>query len=142
MASTEFRIDTSDIRRMARDLESTVPGIKKEVGTATKEAGLVVAMEARALSSWSSRIPESVRAAGGLAKVVVRAGNANAPHAAPYEHGGLPGTFRHPVYGNRQVWVQQAARPFLAPALERKAALFEERVYRGVDMVFNAAGFH
>lgn len=71
------------------------------------------------------------KAAG--ASVVVRA--ARAPHARPYEHLGSPGTFRHPAYGNRRVWVEQAARPFLFPA----ARATRERAVQQIDQAVERA---
>lgn len=142
MATSSFRVDTSEMRRLARDLEQTVPGTKKAIGEAIEKGAHVTAIEARALSSWSSRIPGTVRVVGGLSRAVVRAGGANAPHAAPFEHGGIPGTFRHPVFGNRNNWVTQQARPFLRPAIELTAPGVELILRRNVDAVWAAAGFH
>ena len=136
--STAFRVDTSDLRALARDLERTVPGVRREVSEVVIESGQLVAAEARTLSSWSSRIPGSIRVAGTLNRSVVRAGGEVAPHAPAFEHGGRPGEFRHPVFGNRNVWVGQRARPFLAPALEAKAAAMERRLHQGVDEVFRS----
>ena len=49
---------------------------------------------------------------------VIHATNVHGGGTAALEHHGDPGTFRHPVFGNRANWVSQAAHPFLHPALE------------------------
>ncbi len=140
--STRFTIDTRQLKKLARDLEETTPGISKELTTSIREGAAVTAVAAKALSSWSSRIPGSIRVLGSNQRVVVRAGGKNAPHAGPYENHGTPGDFRHPVFGNRDVWVSQRARPFLTPALQVTAPILEKRVEIGVAKVFAEHGFH
>ncbi len=145
MASTikgSFTIDTKSLTKLVKNLQETEPGIRKSVNTALREGAELVAIEARLISSWSSRIPGSIRVAGAGTRVLVKAGGAKAPHAAPFEHHGQPGTFRHPVYGNRQVWVSQKARPFLLPAAVKKAPAVGELASEGLKVVFAEAGFH
>ncbi len=136
-----FTIDTRDLQRLVKDLEKTTPGIRKSVNVAIREGGELVAVQARMLSSWSSRIPGSIRVGGAGTKVVVKAGGAKAPHAPAFEHHGQPGSFRHPVYGNRQVWVPQKARPFLLPAALKNAPVVRDMAAKGVDLAFREAGF-
>ena len=110
-------IDTSSFAKFARALKVIDPDLKKELRAGLKAAGEVVAEDARARSSWSTRIPGSIKVSvvGNTIKVVANA--KKAPDAKPLEHGGQGGTFRHPVFGNRDAWVNQDARPFLRPAL-------------------------
>jgi hypothetical protein len=74
-------------------------------------------------------------------RVSVVAGGAKAPDAAPYENKGVDGFFRHPVFGNREVWVDQKARPFLRPAAEATAPRVTEKVLENVGKVLDDAGF-
>jgi hypothetical protein len=75
----------------------------------------------------------------GVSIVVSRA---RAPHARPYENLGLAGTVRHPVFGHRDRWVQQAARPSLFPAVRSTAdAALERELGHVVDQVARAHGF-
>jgi len=144
MANTiksSFSINTNSLKELARDLEETVPGTKRALTVSIKESAEIVATEARGLSSWSSRIPGSIRVLGSNQKVVVRAGGAKAPHAAPYENHGFPGTFRHPLFGDRDHWYPQAARPFLTPALANKSDELNRTVLANLDAAFHAAGF-
>lgn len=136
-------IDTTELRAFARRMaEAADPNLNRQFGKALKAAAEPVVMEAKALASWSSRIPGSVRAGGGMNKIVIRAGGAKAPHAAAYEHQGRPGVFRHPVFGNRGNWVEQKARPFLAPALLKNAPNSGRRAREAVFEVLQEAGFH
>lgn len=138
--STDFSIDTTSLKKLIRDLEESEPGIIKETNVALREGAALVAGEARALASWSSRIPNSVRVLGSGARTVVKAGGSGAPHAAAYEHLGAPGVFRHPVFGNRSVWVQQQARPFLAPALIHQEPHVINEVVNKLDRMFRSHG--
>ena len=107
--------------------------IQRELRPALKDAGDIVARQARANASWSSRIPGaiSVRASFGArsAGATVVVDSAAAPHARPYEGVDGNSTFRHPVHGSDR-WVSQTVRPFLMPAgraKEREAALLAQR---------------
>lgn len=133
-------IDTSQLKKLAASLKATEPAVVKEFNKSLKAAGELIATDARARSSWSSRIPGSIRVRGAT-NIRITAGGAAAPDAAPYEHGGKSGTFRHPVFGNRQVWVSQQARPFLVPAgqanIEKAAGLIVD----GLDAAFSRLGY-
>ncbi len=137
---TNFSIDTTSLKKLVRDLELSEPGIVKETNVALREGAAIVALKAKGLASWSSTIPGSVRVAGAGARTVVKAGGDGARHAAAYEHRGSPGVFRHPVYGNRNVWVDQRARPFLGPALASSEPEVVEVVVRRLDVMFRSHG--
>jgi hypothetical protein len=70
----------------------------------------------------------------------VKAGGAKAPSGAPFENHGQPGQFRHPVFGNKSNWVNQEARPFLAPAADDKSATVEDMVLDAIQTGFTALG--
>lgn len=97
------------LRRVPREMR---PALRREL----KKVGDEALQQARARSSWSTRIPRSltvaVRFGRSTTGVRLEARRGIAPHARPYQgFGGA--TFRHPVFGNRNVWVAQATRPFL-----------------------------
>lgn len=116
----------------------------KEVRPRLAEAGQKVKASAAANASWSSRIPGAltsrVRLTGNRPGVYVQASSAKAPHARPFE--GMTGRnpFRHPVYGNQNVWVAQAARPFLVPALRENDAEVKASMNEAVMAAFRKAG--
>lgn len=110
-------VDTRQIKGFATALRLAETPTYTRLRVALREAGNIVADDARARSSWSTRIPGSIRVRATAASVSVIAGGHAAPNAAPLEHRGMPGTFRHPVFGHEATWATQQARPFLAPAL-------------------------
>lgn len=129
--------DTRQLSRLARDLRRASPDAWKALRVALRVAAEPVAQEARSRAGFSTRIPATVKVkvtAGGNIKIV--AGGPNAPEAAPLENKGRAGVFRHPVFGQRENWVEQPARPFLAPAFdahkERVVAEVEAAVYAAV----------
>jgi len=110
--------DTRALSRLAMDLRAAAPLAWAACRVGLREAGEVVAADARERASFSTRIPASikVRAARGNVKVV--AGGDAAPDAAPIENRGK-GSVRHPVFGNREVWTSKNSPPaFLSPAFD------------------------
>ncbi len=98
--------------------------------------------ESMAASSWSSRIPGSFTIQGAGDNVVVRAAGDAAPEGAPLENEGKRGTFRHPVFGNREVWVDQKARPFFNPVFLRVTAELPDREMAVFfDETFHSIGY-
>lgn len=135
-----------EIERLIHDMGRIPDDLRKKLRKPLREAGRIVADDAKLRSSFSTRIPRAIRVSTsftarrpGVSVVVDRK---KAPHGRPYEHGGNPGTFRHPVFGNREVWVPQAARPFLEPALEAKGDEAGRRITDAVDEATRDAGFH
>lgn len=134
-----------EIQKLVADLRRVPPELRKQLRPAVRAAAQEVLAEARSRASWSSRIPAATRVAvrfsgkNAGASVVVSA--ARAPHARPYEHLGSPGTFRHPVYGNRRNWVAQAARPFLFPAARAKAEAAAREIDQAVEQVLRRTGW-
>lgn len=109
--------DAASLKRMGAALRRSQPAMYKELQRALREEGQKIARRAKDNASWSTRIPATVKVrTSGVNSVIISAGGAAAPEAKPLEHAGAEGTFRHPVFGDRQVWVDQPARPFLHPA--------------------------
>ena len=112
----------SDIANLVADLGALSPAMRRELRVAMLRAGKEAHQDARNRASWSSRIPAAItmgaRTGGKSVGVFLRVDAARAPHGRPFE--GITDrrpTFRHPVFGDRDVWVAQATRPFLAPAV-------------------------
>lgn len=112
-----FKSDTRALRSLGRQLREAKPAMYRGMQKGIRAEAAKVAERAKANASWSTRIPGTVKASvSGFTTAKVSAGGTNAPHAAAYEHAGAQGTFRHPVYGNREVWVDENARPYLHKA--------------------------
>lgn len=116
--------DTRALRKLGAELRTSKRPVYLKVRRATLAVAKVIAEDAKSRASWSTRIPGSIKAttANGGLTAVVRAGGKAAPNAAPFEHAGREGTFRHPVFADATktrsdwTWVSQQARPFLHPA--------------------------
>jgi len=127
-------IDVTDLRLLATQLKAADPESAAQLRVGLRAAGQLVADEAKARASWSTKIPGSVSVSTYGVGVKVKAGGPKAPMAKAFEHGGVAGTFNHPVYGNATggkatgPWVKQNARPFLGPALAAKGQDVETAV--------------
>ncbi|GAA4100945.1 HK97 gp10 family phage protein [Nonomuraea soli] len=115
---------SAELKKLIADFGKLPPDLRKEIRQGANEIGQPVLSAVRARASWSSRIPAatriSTRFGAKTAGVTVRTSARRAPHARPYEHGGMAGTFRVPVYrrkGRRTPWVDRAARPFFTPGV-------------------------
>jgi hypothetical protein len=142
-AGVSISVDTRALSRLAADLRYAAPESWKACRVALKAAGEIVAADARARTSYSDRIPGSIKVRvtrGGNVKVV--AGGEAAPDAAAIENRGK-GFVRHPVFGDRQVWTDKNSRPaFLAPAFaahqEEIVELMTEAVTAAVERALDA----
>ncbi len=135
-------LDPTSYRNLMRDLRALEPEISKELKATFQDLGSDMVRDVKANASWSSRIPSAVSLSVTQTRVGVKASRRKAPHARSYEGisgSGIFGTkssFRHPVFGNRSVWVNQSTRPFVAPAIR---AHQEEFMDRASDAVADAA---
>lgn len=111
-------LDTRDFSRFAKALRRQAPDMAVTLRKELRAAGEIVAADARARASFSSKIPASIKTRVSGATISIVAGSKKAADAAPYENEGKQGDFRHPLFGNRAVWISQKAHPFLHPALE------------------------
>ena len=134
--------DTRALNRLARDLRRAAPEVYAETRGRIRAVAEVVADGGRSnAEAFSTRIPGTVRVVGAGLSVKVIAGGDAAPDAAPLENKGREGTFRHPVFGDRQKWVEQQARPFLAPALDERREMVEQEIEAAaVDAVRRVVG--
>ena len=133
-------IDTSSFAKFARGLRAAEPELKLELLREMKAAGEVVAIDARSRANsfprtgdGTTRIADSIRVSVSGDTIKVVANKKKAPEARPIENKGKSGTFRHPVGGNREVWVNQEAHPFLRPALLANRELVVAAVKRAVE---------
>lgn len=134
-----------EIERLIHDMGRIPDDLRKKLRPKLREAGRLVADDAKLRSAWSTRIPRAISVRTSFTKtrpgVSVVVDRKKAPHARPFEHGGSEGTFRHPVFGNRRIWVSQVARPFLAPAFEARNEEAGRRITDAVDDATRDAGF-
>lgn len=123
-----LHVDLSNLRKFGETVERVAPELTPDFLLALEAGGELVAAEARRNArafprkgGGTSRIEDSIRVrktGRTRTTVKVQAGGSDAPEAAPLEHHGLGGTFRHPTPQGE--WVSQPARPFLTPAVDAK----------------------
>lgn len=134
-------VDDSQLKALIRDLGQVPAAVQRTMRPAILKAGQPVLAQMKSNASWSTRIPGAItmKPAGSFAGVQFRVNSGPAPHARPYEHFGEPGTFRAPLWGNREHWYPHRARPFFYRAVEEKA---DEVVNVLADAVMQAAEQH
>lgn len=118
-------VDYSEISFFVEELRRAPKEIQPAIRKAVKEASKALVDDAKSRASWSSRIPSAIKTRVSFAKrgsgVTILVDRKAAPHARPIEGmtaGGNKASFRHPVHGNRKVWVAQPTRPFFRPSIE------------------------
>lgn len=134
-----------EVRRLIDDIGKIPKELRIQLRPGLRKVGQIVRDDARRNASWSKRIPPATRVSVGFTErnpgVAVQVNKNRAPHARPFEHGDRPGLFRHPVFGHRDRWVSQRARPFLARAAAANADEAERQIADVVDRVTREAGF-
>lgn len=119
--------DTAQMKRFAARCKTAAPYLHKRVRSEVRQAGNLVRDEARAIAP-SKKIAKTIRTSATTVSATVKAGNANVPEAALLEGDGTPGTFRHPLFGNKKKWYVQARQPYLHPALEANREKVEKLI--------------
>lgn len=138
---TDLSIDVSQLKKLSADLRRVSPALQKDFLKGLGLAGDVVASAAKSKASFSTRIPGTIKVRRRGVRVSVVAGGANAPHAGPLDNRGNAGSFRHPVFGNYDVWVSQPAHPFLENSAEEKVGEVEQIILGVTNEAFIAGGF-
>lgn len=139
----DFICDASEMRTLAREVGKADKASRVAFYAGLETGGhLVAARAAQNIAPYSKKIPSTlrVRRRGTVVKISAGGGGA-APNAAPFEHHGRPGKFRHPVFGNREVWRDQEAHPFLVPAAHQMEAAVVAVVDHAIVTAFHRLGF-
>lgn len=133
-----------EMRRLVADFGKIPAEVKRELRPRIREITAPTVAKVQAKASWSTRIPGATAVQSSLGKrpgIRIRVNSKVAPHARPFEHGGMAGFFRHRVYG-RNVWVVQRARPFLFGTVAEDASSIAEQIGEIVPEVARRHGFH
>lgn len=141
---------SAELKKLIADFGKLPLSLRKEIREGARTIGQPVLDEVRRRASWSTRIPAatriSVRFGKATAGVTIRTSAKKAPHARPYEHGGDPGVFRHPVNRpakrRRKPWVAQQARPFFTPGVLASQGKVAEAFRDLVVKAANENGWH
>lgn len=114
-------VDQSALRRHQAEIGELDRTAKNALRREMRGVGKEMADDAKANASWSTRIPGAIqvrtRLTGKRPGVRIRVNSDLAPHGRVYEDITGRGSFRHPVFGDRETWVPQASRPYLRRAV-------------------------
>lgn len=142
MSGFQFEVDGDMFRTFSRELKKVEPALAKSLNKELKRVMTETVMPAaKSNASWSSRIPGAIKPQATTKGIGLRVARGKAPHGRPFE--GIRGgsTFRHPVFGNREVWVSQNTRPFLQPALDDNREAAVEGAQKAMMEAAKSAGF-
>lgn len=139
--SATLKIRTAGFKEFTRAIAEAVPlALRTRLLVAFGEVGKLVAEDAaQRISPYSTNVADSIKVRiSGISSVRVVAGGSTLPIAGLLEVGNAKSrsttSFRHPVFGNRDVWVDQAMHPYLAPALHAKEDQIQILVEDALDV--------
>lgn len=119
-----YSVKTLGFKELSKAMAIAVPlSIRTNLRVAFLAAGNMVASKAiEIVDEYSNSVADSIKVRiSGMTGVRVVAGGAALPIAGLMELGNEKSkggsTFRHPVFGNQNVWVSQPMHPYLEPAL-------------------------
>lgn len=123
-----------DLEKLMRDLRKISPELVKEVKAKFRSAAKPVLADAiRRQPKRSGELRRKTKLRMARGKVEIRS---SARHARISEFGG-----RHPVFGNREVWVRQEPAPSIFPAVEAGRADFVRQADNALFVACKKAGF-
>lgn len=123
------------IKPIATEVKQAVLALPSKIneGSGSKEFENVFGLRRSIAQSIKSRV--SMTSKGGIIQIRVSSTNFTAisgrPRTIPYYLEGRKRRWRHPVYGNKNNWMDQEAKPFLAKTAYKP---------RNVDAVYDALG--
>lgn len=147
---TRFRVDgQGELAKLAKNLKTLDAAQRRVLVRDLKKAAGPVAQavrdeaEAMGLHRAAGAVSVQFRATQRKASVLIAVSAAKAPYARPISGGsqGRRTVNRHPVFGNRQVWVDQPVRPFMARALEKSTPGVGQALVDAMQRAAREAGF-
>ena len=142
----------SELKKLIFDLGKISKEVRSEMRKGMRKITTPTLEKVKGLARWSTRIPSATRLSVSFSSrnpgVRIQTDKNRAPHARPYEHGGKPGYFLHPVFGrdsvprNKWTWVKQEARPYMWPAAVEDIDNIGERMLDLCQDVALKNGFH
>jgi hypothetical protein len=126
----------SNYRDVAKRLRTVDKVAQKEMRAQLRtDLGPIIG-QAKANASWSTRIPGAIGPQVTVKTVGVRVNRKKAPHGRVYEYGG-----RHPVFGNRDVWVPVPKRSYVRPAVQDNKLKVRRDLGQSIGRANKKAGF-
>jgi hypothetical protein len=116
-----YKINTNGLAKLEKDFKTASRKQRSQYRKSLKRIGAIVADDARErIAEVSPETAASIKVGTrGASTVVVSAGDGR-PIATLLEGDGHEGKFRHPLFGDKGHWYDQARHPYLWPAWEAK----------------------
>lgn len=150
MADPAIRLsgETSrDLQQLAKALRDVDPLMRKQLPARLREAAKPIRDDANSRKpSPKIRVGTRVKlnSRKGASVAVVASSPKKPPLAGLLEAGNKgsrnTGSFRHPVFGNRNVWVTQPTKPYLRPAGQAHAEEARQRIEEIIDDIARHLG--
>ena len=132
-------VDHYPITRLARELGNVPLALRRELRPQLRAAAVHIVDDMKDRASYSTRIPNaigmSVSFSAKRGGITIKVNSKKAPHARVLERGNdgsRSNTFRHPLFGNTEVWVDQNTRPFFFPAIKAGRPELRKRISEAV----------
>lgn len=123
------------LRELRRDLKAIDRKLPAQLNKRLKVAAEPVRRDAAALAPRrSGRLAASLKVRSSGSRILIAS---SLPYAKTIHFGG-----RHPLFGNRDRWYTQEARPFISIAAARHADHIENALFDVVEDLMTSAGFH
>jgi hypothetical protein len=139
-----LRVDSHDLAKLFADAKAAEGTLQVELRRGIKAAAKPITDGIKAAAP-SARIAGAVKTTASFARkgatVKVVVDSKKAPHAAPINNHDHSGTFRHPVFGNTNNWVNQAADPFFLAGARSGEAAADRQMQQVMDDVARKLGF-
>ena len=133
-----FRIE-SNYRQTQLRLKTVNPLAAKQLRMTEKALAEPIAAAARARASWSKSIPPAIKATATGTFAGIRVSAKRSRLAVIEER--AKGSFRHPLFGNREHWYSQTARPSVKPVVHAARPAAEAAMRVAVREAAREAGF-
>lgn len=137
----------AELRRFAKSFPDGLPkDLRKEMRPLLRQRGQAALLRARNNSTWSTRIPGSLRLGVTFSKktagVTLTSNRRKAPHGRAYAGQGLNRFFRAPTGNPPEPWVRHRTRPWFFDAADKELTKDIDRgIGEVVDQVARAHGF-
>lgn len=157
-----MRVDIADLKALVRDMRTVDKKAGLTIGKAMREAAKPIAAQAQQAApavhvsagkgavrgarrttrgNGTQAVVPVVKATGGVKGLTLKASTPGSPvrsAAWAFEFGrNHGGSFRHPLFGNREHWYAQVKRPYMTPArdmhVERLAEAISEAVKTTIE---------
>lgn len=133
-----FSLKVDNFRQVQTSLKAADPALQKQFSKELRGLTAKSVAEARSLASWSTKIPPSIKPMVGVRQAGIRVAAKPSPLGVLNER--KSGKWRHPVFGNKNVWRDQTAKPSVRPVVEKNRLEFKIAAEKAARAALDEAG--